>query len=195
MTNPKSEANLMKVAVWFDRPRDSLCFADRLDAEREYTAKDGSTKKFKPGDPIPDEFVVRIPLLYGEEAMEAIFQAASEGSDFCKIMDGVQRLLDKRVVNAIEIAENLRAELSKRSGGGAVGWMRNQVTVKADEFLRKTELHQKLVALFEKARVMAEQDAPGRLIGDELIQGIGDLKEWMMENRLYGPGQVPGAQA
>ena len=190
----------MKVAVWFDRPRDCLCVADRLDAPRAYKAKalrDGVIveidKQFQPGDPIPDEFVIRVPLLYGEEFVEAVFQMASTGSDFCKIMDGVQRLLDKRAVDAIEISENLRAELEKRSGGGAVGWNQNQLSVKANEHIKLREVAKRAAKIFEKARSSALEDRPGRQIADDLIAGIGDLKDWMIDQRLYEPGKIPFA--
>lgn len=187
---PKKNDVKMSVAVWFDRTRDCLCVADRLNIPRTYTVNRlgpeggiiSENRQYEPGEAIPDEFTIRIPLLYGEEFVEAVFQMANTGSDFCKIMDGVQRLLDKRAVSAIEIAENLRAEQSKRSGGGAVGWNMNQLSVKADEFIKARELRIKLCEWLNA--VDREEDDAGRIF-------LANVRDFMMEKGLYEPGQVP----
>lgn len=116
-----------RVIVWFDRPRDELCFASRLD------------ERIKEGMLIPEECIVRIPLKDGEDFIEAIVNAAltdtAAGADFVKVMDGVQRLLDERAAVALSLAERVRIEMEKRSGGTAPRWQ-NEVLVRLDMLAR-----------------------------------------------------------
>jgi len=110
-----------RVIVWFDRPRDELCFASRLD------------ERIKEGMLIPEECIVRVPLKDGEDFIEAIVNAAltdtAAGADFVKVMDGVQRLLDERAATAVSLAERVRSEMEKRSGGTVPRWQ-NDVTIR-----------------------------------------------------------------
>lgn len=146
--------NKMSVAVWFDRARDCLCFASRLQDEQEYTAYDGKVKKFRAGDPIPEEFIVRIPLVDGEDFVEAVMNAPhAEGEeDLTKIVYGVQKLLDKRVADAISLSERLRLEWSKRVLGGLTGRNTNEVTVRADEWIKHQALREKVMEFFKDVR-------------------------------------------
>lgn len=112
-----------RVIVWFDRPRDELCFASRLD------------ERIKEGMLIPEECIVRIPLKDGEDFIEAVINAAltdtAAGADFVKVMDGVQRLLDERAAVALSLAERVRLEMEKRSGG-TMSRLHNEVLVRLE---------------------------------------------------------------
>lgn len=120
-----------RVAVWFDRPSDCLCFADRLDA------------RCKPGEPIPPDAVVRIPLKDSEEFLEALTNHltvnAIVGEDFSKILWGVQRLLDSRAAHAINLSERVRSEIARTSGGSA-DRNQNEVVVRAETLTRLRQL-------------------------------------------------------
>lgn len=121
----------MRVAVWFDRPSDCFCFADRLD------------ERCKPGEPIPPEAVVRIPLKDGEDFVEAIMNHATTnaiaGEDFSKIMWGIQELLDKRASYAVGLSERLRLEM-QRISGGTVDRNNNEVLVRVNHVTRLRQL-------------------------------------------------------
>lgn len=117
-----------RVRVWFDRPKDQLCVADRLD-ERVEEAD---------GKPIPDEVIIRIPLLESEEFVDAVFNALlarTSGADFTKAFYGVQKLLDARASHAVQLAERLRLEMGKRSGG-SVDRNTNETLVRLDVLTR-----------------------------------------------------------
>lgn len=121
----------MRVAVWFDRPSDCLCFADRLD------------ERCKPGEPIPHEAVVRIPLKDADDFVEAIMNHAATsaiaGSDFSKVMWGIQTLLDRRAGYAVGLSERLRLEMQKLSGG-TVDQNNNEVLVRTNHVTRLRQL-------------------------------------------------------
>ena len=119
----------IKVAVWFDRPRDCLCFADRLN------------ERWKDGQPVPDDAVVRIPLSDGEEFIDALINKASAGDDLSKILHGVQDLLDRRAAQAVGLSERLRSERRRLSGGGAVDSNAQGVTVAMHEIEFLRNLH------------------------------------------------------
>ena len=120
-----------RIAVWFDRPSDCLCFADRLD------------ERCKPGEPIPPEAVVRIPLKDSDEFIEALTNHmavnAVAGEDFTKILWGVQKLLDKRATHAIELSERVRSEIAKTSGGTA-DRNNNEALVRVETLTRLRQL-------------------------------------------------------
>jgi hypothetical protein len=121
-----------RVVVWFDPPNDCICFATR----------DG----LKPDEMIPDDKIIKIPLLHAEGFVEALMCAAmaegfrSDPADFDKIMYGVQKLLDTRAVNAITLAERLRLERSKQAGGGVINSINSEVVVHAKEYGKLLEL-------------------------------------------------------
>jgi hypothetical protein len=100
-----------RIAVWFDRPSDCLCFADRLD------------ERCKDGEPIPPDAVVRIPLKDSEDFIETLTNHlavnAIVGEDFTKILWGIQKQLDSRAKHAIELSEHVRSQIIKTSGGTA----------------------------------------------------------------------------
>lgn len=172
-----------KVVVWFDRARDCLCIADRMDEERKVN---GQVYKYEEGMFIPDPFIVRIPLMFGEEFIEAVFNVANTGSDFCKIMDGIQRLLDGKTANYIDLSEQLRSELAKRSGGGVVQASQRFVQVGADRFGKMHQLHRKVCELFEDKDLYFDA-----ALGMTKVE---ELSQWMQERGLYEPGQLPQAE-
>ncbi|HUU59118.1 MAG TPA: hypothetical protein VMZ50_06210 [Phycisphaerae bacterium] len=99
-----------RVRVWIDRPRDQICVVDRLD-ERVAEAD---------GKPIPDDCIIRIPLIEAEDFVDAVFNALVgkvDGEDFTRAFYGVQKILDRRASAAVQVAERLRLEMAKRSGG------------------------------------------------------------------------------
>lgn len=126
-----SRQDSARVAVWFDRPSDCLCFADRLD------------ERCKDGEPIPPDAVVRIPLADSEEFMEVLTDYlatnAVAGQDFTKILWGVQKQLDSRVAHAIALSEHVRTQIAKTSGGVA-DRNNNEVIVRAETMTRLRQL-------------------------------------------------------
>lgn len=120
-----------RIAVWFDRPSDCLCFADRLD------------ERCKEGEPIPPEAVVRIPLKDSEEFLEALTNHmavnAIVGEDFTKILWGVQKLLDGRAGHAIELSECVRTQIAKTSGG-TPDRNNNEIMVRAETQTRLRQM-------------------------------------------------------
>lgn len=124
-----------RVAVWFDRPSDTLCFADRKDprmseAEAAEVGKGGS---------VPEQYVVRIPLADADEFVEVVVNhcvsSMVAGEDFSKVLWGVQELLDGRAAHAISLSERLRGEMAERSGGTASRSSR-EATVRAEAWQR-----------------------------------------------------------
>jgi len=156
-----------RVVVWFDHPRDCLCFATRVGLEM--------------GEEIPPDRVVRIPLKLGEGFLDAVMNAAvsaaimGEGdNDYNKVLYGVQKLLDSRMIQAIDLAETLREQRRKSSGGGVVDRINEMVAVPASEFVRLERLREAVVGRVKSV----ETD------GDEM--GIvRDLDGWLEENGFY----------
>jgi hypothetical protein len=164
----KKEKDGIRVMVWFDRPRDCLCFADRVDEiEKDHA--------------IPDERAIRIPLTDCEDFIDAVMNASGDRADFWKTMDGIQVLLDGRAAKAIQLAERLRLEWSKRSGGGAVQRNMNEVTVRADEWIRLQEMREKVVAFLGTTEGKAPE--------------LESLENWINERGLDEPGRLPKLQA
>lgn len=163
ITREKAE---MRVAVWFDRPRDCICFADRLD------------ERCKEGQPIPEELIIRIPLVDGEDFIEALMNAARGEANFWKIMDGVQSALDTRAAQAFQLTERLRLEWSKRSHG-VVARNMNEVIVKADSLF-------KLIALRDEIAkaVKWQQDPSNTHNCTDDANNLAALVEWFEERGL-----------
>lgn len=163
----KKEKEGIRVMVWFDRPRDCLCFADRMDEiEKDHA--------------IPDDRTIRIPLIDCEDFLSAVMNASREKEDFGKIMDGIQVLLDGRAAKAIQLSERLRLEWSKRAGGGVVAKNLNEVVVRADEWIRLQELREKVVAFL------------GITTGTTVE--LESLANWIKERKLDEPGRLPKSQ-
>ena len=166
MSNVAKRPEDAKVVVWFDRPRDCLCFANKLDA------------RIKEGEAIPDECIIRIPLVDGEDFVDVIINSAykttlEDDSDFWKIMDGIQKLLDQRMATAISLSERLRNEWAKRSGG-VVNAASASATIRADEFVRLTKLREKVLEL------VSDNDVnDGTSVG---LNKLGDFREWVEAN-------------
>lgn len=180
MSNVVKKDKGMKIAVWFDRPRDCLCFADRLD------------EHLKDGEAIPDKCIIRIPLLDGEDFTEAIintvYKATTDNeATFWKIMDGIQRLLDKRTAHAISLSERLRLEWSKRSGG-VIQRMQNEVSVRADEWIKLQKLREKVGEWITKL------DAMGGAGVDESDTAFWDIAHFVKENGLDEPRDLPNPE-
>jgi len=160
MLTPKGGENA-RVVVWFDRPLDCVCFATREGME--------------PGEMIPDEKIVKIPLLHTEGFIEALMCSAmaegfrSDPMDFDKIMYGIQKLLDTRAINAITLAERLRLERSKQAGGGVVNSINNEIIVHAKEY-------GKLLELLRQARDCVKTIPHSA--------AASTLRQWMQENDL-----------
>lgn len=126
-----------RFVVWFDHPRDCLCFASRIGLEE--------------GEQIPEERIVRIPLKLGEDFIETAMNAATSAAmmaegeaDFDKVMYGIQELLDLRMVDAIELASEFRAQRSKQAGGGVIDTCNKMMSVNADEFANLVRLRDRL---------------------------------------------------
>jgi hypothetical protein len=121
-----------KIGVWFDRARDELCFVNRLD---ELCGDDP--------DIIPDDAVVRIPLIDAEEFVEVVMTAmldrCGESDDFTKIYEAIQVVLDGRATYAVQLAERFRLEMQKRSQG-VVNRNMNEATVRLDALQRLRNL-------------------------------------------------------
>lgn len=120
-----------KIGVWFDRARDELCFVNRLD---DLCGDDP--------DIIPDDAVVRIPLLDAEEFVEVAMTAMldrCEGDDFTKVYEGIQVVLDGRAAHSVQLAERFRLEMQKRSQG-VVNRNMNEATVRMDALQRLRNL-------------------------------------------------------
>lgn len=96
MTNVVKREEEVRIAVWFDQPRACICFADLVDIHGE------------PGEAITEEKIIRVPLVDGEDFIEAVINAARPEPQFRRIMDAVQALLDRRAVQAVNLAERLR---------------------------------------------------------------------------------------
>jgi hypothetical protein len=155
-----------RIVVWFDHPRDCLCFATRVGLE--------------PGQDIPDGRIVRIPLKLGEDFLDAVMNAATSAAimgagtkDYDNVMYGVQMLLDQRMVRAIEIAEEFRAQRRKNAGGGVVDKANEMVGVCASEFARLERLREWVVGEFKGPEVR------------DNTQIVVDLDEWLAENGFY----------
>lgn len=162
MSNAIKKPEGAKIAVWFDRPRDCLCFANKLD------------ERIKEGEAIPDECIIRIPLVDGEDFVEAIINSAykttlEDDSDFWKIMDGIQKLLDMRMATAIALSERLRNEWAKRSGG-VVNSASCSATIRADEFVKLSGLRVKVLGVLDDLK--RKRDNP-----ESLLRELGDFVE------------------
>lgn len=143
-----------KFVVWFDHPRDCLCFGSRAGLEE--------------GEAIPEERIVRIPLKLGEDFIEAAMNAATSAAimgdgeaDYNSVMHGIQQLLDQRMMSAIELADGFRTERSRAAGGGAIDCPNSVVAVNAGEYaklvLLKDRLMRKDVVLSEAAERWMEE--------------------------------------
>jgi hypothetical protein len=155
-----------KIGVWFDRARDEICFVNRLD---EVCGDDP--------DIIPDDAVVRIPLLDAEEfvevAMEAMLNRSVDGADFTKIYDGIQTVLDGRATHSVQLAERFRLEMQKRSQG-VVNRNMNETLVRMDALQRlrslrdvvkkqRTRVHEEGVSAEEAFGLISDFFQTGRL--------------------------------
>lgn len=132
---PKTGPAEAKIVVWFDHPRDCLCFSTRAGLE--------------PGEEIPPDRIVRIPLRLGEDFIEAVMNAATSAAimgggtkDYDSVMSGVQTLLDQRMVAAIDLAEEFRKERGKAAGGGVINRANGMVAVPVSEFARLERLRE-----------------------------------------------------
>lgn len=119
-----------RIIVWFDKPRDTICIADRIDKAQEL-------------EPIPEECIVRIPLLDGEEFFEAVFNACtanslSKDTSLREVLDGILGLLDRNAAHWANLAEIVRTEISKRSGGDPMS-CRETVSVPVDRWIKIKE--------------------------------------------------------
>jgi hypothetical protein len=156
---PPKGAENSRVLVWFDPPSDCICFGTR----------DG----LEPGEALPPDKVIKIPLLHAEGFIETVMNAAmAEGfradpMDFDKIMYGVQNLLDVRATNAFTLAERLRLERSKAAGEGVINSMGKEVIVHVDEYGKLKELLRQARACVFKTPLSAPAFA---------------LRGWMEEN-------------
>lgn len=172
----RRESQQMRIAVWFDRPRDCLCFADRLD------------QRCKEGEAIPDDAIIRVPLLDGEDFIEAVMNAAqTETENFWKVMDGVQKLLDKRAEQAINLAEHLRLEWSKRADG-ITGKMSNTVAVRADEWIKNQRLRDKVLGM------LADHEKKTAPRGGQIVIPdfpVHELQKFVEENKLDESTELP----
>lgn len=123
-----------RILVWVDRASDHICIAD------------GYADRCEEGKPIPAECIVRIPLVDGEDFIEAVLNARGENA--AKVIDGIQAVLDKRAAEAVALSEHLRLETSKRSLG-VVARNQNEVVVRLDR-------HRKLEALLVLVKAVVE---------------------------------------
>ena len=147
-----------KFVVWFDHPRDCLCF--------------GSREGLEEGQQIPEERIVRISLQLSEDFIESAMNAATSAAlmgdgdaDYNLVMQALQQLLDKRMVSAIDLAETFRSERSKDCGGGVINQCNEMMSVPATQ-------HARLVKL--KEMVMAWEGGLPKA-----------LTNWMEENGFY----------
>lgn len=153
-----------RVRVWFDRPRDQLCVVDRLDERAEEAD----------GKPIPDDVIIRIPLQEAEDFVDAVFVSlldrVGEGEDFTKAFYGVQKLLDQRASQAVQLAERLRLEMGKRSGG-SVDRNVNETLVRLDAVTKLRDLRNTVAA---QARRVDSGEIPGEeafgIIWDQFVE-------------------------
>lgn len=159
-----------RVAVWFDRPSDTLCFADRLD-KRMADAKEG--------EPIPEACVVRIPLVDAEDFVEALVNHcianAVAGEDFSKVMWGVQEILDRRVAQAASLSERLRGEMTRQSGGTA--------SRSSQEATVRVEAWERFRALRDEVKRLLTAEAAGHSVG----RVFDSLRDFYEEHRLDEP--------
>jgi len=128
-----------KFVVWFDHPRDCLCFGSRAGLEE--------------GEAIPEERIVRIPLKLGEDFIEVAMNAATSAAimgdgeaDYNSVMHGIQMLLDRRMLTAIEMADGFRSERSKAAGGGVIDQPNTMVSVNAGEYAKLVLLKERMLA-------------------------------------------------
>jgi hypothetical protein len=149
-----------KIGVWFDRARDELCFVNRLD---ELCGDDP--------DIIPDDAVVRIPLLDAEEFVEVVMTAMLDrcggGDDFTKVYEGIQVVLDGRATHSVQLAERFRLEMQKRSQG-VVNRNMNEALVRMDAL-------QRLRSLRDVVKKQRERIAEGEASPEECFELISDF--------------------
>lgn len=143
-----------KFVVWFDHPRDCLCFGSRAGLEQ--------------GEAIPEERIVRIPLKISEDFIEVAMNAATSfaimgdgEADYNSVMHGIQILLDQRMLSAIELADGFRTERSRAAGGGVIDQPNSTVAVNAGEYakliLLKDRMLRKDIVLSEAAERWMEE--------------------------------------
>jgi len=142
--------------VWFDHPRDCLCFGSRVGLEE--------------GEAIPEDRIVRIPLKLGEDFIEVAMNAATSAAlmgdgeaDYNSVMYGIQQLLDQRMVSAIELASEFRAERSKDCGGGVINSCNMQMSVNATEYTDLVRLRERLKGADLPAALRASLEGEGLL--------------------------------
>lgn len=180
MSNVAKREPGAKIVVWFDRPRDCLCFANRLD------------EKIKEGDAIPDECIIRIPLIDCEDFVEVIINSAykttlEDDSDFWKIMNAIQKLLDQRATDAIVLAERLRAEWAKRSQG-VVEAMSNCAQVRVDEWIKLQNLREEVLDTLERFKPSLNSQGLDEPRAEFVLR---DLRKFVEENNLDEPRDLP----
>jgi hypothetical protein len=179
MSNVVKKEESMRVAVWFDRPRDHLCFADRLD------------ERVKDGEAVPEDCIIRIPLLDAEDFVEAVMNAARVETNFWKIMDAVQVILDRRAKHSINLSELLRLEWGKRAGG-VIGRIQGEVSVRADEWIKHQKLREKVLGMLSEHE---KKTAPrnGQIVIPDFP--VHELQAFVEENDLDGPGSLPSPES
>jgi len=163
-----------RVAIWFDRPSDTLCFVDRKDSRMS----EAEAAEVEKGVPVPDQYVVRIPLADADEFVEVVvnYCVASiiAGEDFSKVLWGVQELLDGRAAHAVSLAERLRGEMADRSGGTASRSSR-EATV-------RVEAWQRLQAFRDFVRRHMFRESPG-----DKARALDAIRAYYEEHRLNEP--------
>jgi len=165
------KANPKTKVVWFDRPSDCICFADRLDV------------LCKEGEPIPQAAIIKIPLSDGEDFIEALMNSSRKEENYWKIVDGIQFVLDKKAADSIQLSERLRLEWSKESGGGIVRRNNNEIVVRADEVIKLRELRDKVREILDGYEKNNAPMDPGTRIFE--------LKKWIEESGLDEYRELP----
>jgi len=147
--------------AWFDRSTDCLCVFDRKERER---------LKLKPGEPMPEEHVMRVPLKSSEVFIQAVMNSIQTGSTVAAVMRSAVMVADLEARAWLQLGEELRAEFLKRSAG--IEKAKTTVEVPAVELarLRDIEAWAKMAV-----REGASQEDHEKLEG--LVNGGADVGE------------------
>jgi hypothetical protein len=115
--------------VWFDPNSEQICLADRQAAKA-----DG----LKPGEPVPEKHIIRVPLAKGEIFIGAVMNAVAGDADVAAVLSGSLRVADYETLRWMGLSEDIRHEFERRGAG--VEAFEGRVQVNADELARLRKL-------------------------------------------------------
>jgi hypothetical protein len=168
--NPVKEQK-PRILVWYDPIRNTICLCDQREVD----------EKVKAGEVIPEEFIIRVRVEDSPELMDGLIHARFDEPELWKVIEAVQRVLDQRAALAVTVAERLRLEWVKKTGG--VMTKNNQEMIcRADHLTRLKMLHAKMRRL-DWDLILATVPTEKRAMYQEAVDELERLE-------TYEPGPI-----